>query len=369
MWAPTPLHAPARPTQWRRARSEPGGRGAAQVEAAGEGAVWVERAAVAALNAAVRRAGERKLALMSAIVDFKKGTPRSDDIVSCGRGRRSAVGHHARAAAPRRRVRGGVGGAAPGPAGGRPGRVRARAAAAAADARRAGARSRPWLSAVVWRALATGLLSDLPSTLPAPPCSESAAAAAGGPAGGRRCSRRGRCRGAGRRAPCPARRAPARAAPRRGRARPAPHGRARGGAARAQRDRRAGSPRAPAGSRLPGLRSGETGARRAVQEIARAEEELAEAGATCGPAASEAAAGDVTRALRRECQLRDILIAQASAALRAAHWQAQACSGPVHLRRCRAQDRTAEELEAKLVKLCERTFPMFPHAAPAPATA
>lgn len=45
----------------------------AQVEATGEGAVWVERAQVEALNAAVRRAGERKLALMTAIKDMKKG--------------------------------------------------------------------------------------------------------------------------------------------------------------------------------------------------------------------------------------------------------------------------------------------------------
>ncbi len=59
--------------------------------------------------------------------------------------------------------------------------------------------------------------------------------------------------------------------------------------------------------------------RRAPQEIARAEEELAEAGAAGGPAAAEAGAGDVTCALRRECQLRDILIAQASAALHAVH--------------------------------------------------
>lgn len=36
--------------------------------------MWVERAQVDALNAAVRRAGERKLALMTAIKDFKKGT-------------------------------------------------------------------------------------------------------------------------------------------------------------------------------------------------------------------------------------------------------------------------------------------------------
>jgi len=70
---PCPLHAPGKPARGPRVRSNSGGRGAAQVEAAGEGAVWVERGAVAALNAAVRRAGERKLALMSAIVDFKKG--------------------------------------------------------------------------------------------------------------------------------------------------------------------------------------------------------------------------------------------------------------------------------------------------------
>ena len=48
----------------------------AQVEATGEGAVWVERAQVEALNAAVRKAGERKLALMTAIKDIKKGARR-----------------------------------------------------------------------------------------------------------------------------------------------------------------------------------------------------------------------------------------------------------------------------------------------------
>lgn len=46
------------------------------MEATGEGAVWVERAQVEALNAAVRKAGERKLALMTAIKDMKKGARR-----------------------------------------------------------------------------------------------------------------------------------------------------------------------------------------------------------------------------------------------------------------------------------------------------
>ncbi len=121
----------------------------AQVEASGEGAVWVERAQVDALNAAVRRAGERKLALMTAIKDFKKGTYGLCLLHLCllcccwihvwqGARQEGPRAEVDRTCAVRRHIRHRVGVPAAGPAGCRPEGVNPRAAAVTAHSQRAG---------------------------------------------------------------------------------------------------------------------------------------------------------------------------------------------------------------------------------------